>query len=331
MPKNLDFGIVNYNGGSELLKCIQTIRELRDVNTNIFIFDNASTDNSISIAKNTFSDCTFIESKKNIGYAGACNALIPHLTTEIIVLCNMDLEFHKDWGKQVLNCFKDHIEAASISTAVYDKETLRLYSGGVFFFYDLYPLSSEKLLSQDYPYNVFGSYGAIMTFRKDVFNKIGTFDEDYFLFFEETEFYLRMNMNGLKTMYCPTAKVFHHRSISTIRYSPLKLFYSERNRILTAFKYLPLFYFPFVFPFSVIRFLIMAKSSGIPGSDGQGKRINKQAIILTIVKAWFEAFYKIPREWKKRQAIWKHTKYSPLDTLTLIKKYPLSFSDLKIK
>jgi GT2 family glycosyltransferase len=331
MPQELDFGIVNFNGGPELLKCMQTILELNDINAHIFILDNASTDNSIAAAKKTFPHCTFIESDKNLGYAGACNRLIPYLKTEIVVLCNMDLEFHKDWGIRLLDCFNDHREAASVSTAVYDRETSKLYSGGVFFFHDLYPLSSETLVSPDEPYDVFGSYGAVMTFRREVFEKIGTFDEDYFLFFEETEFFLRMNVNGLRTLFCPAARVFHHRSIATVRYSPLKLFYSERNRLLTAFKYLPLFYFPFVFPLSAVRFLVMAQSSGIPGSDGRGKKVSKQTIILTIAKAWLAALLKLPGEWKKRRKLWNQTRQSPLDTLALIRKYPLSFSELKIR
>lgn len=328
--QRIDFGIVNYNGGTALTKCIQTILGLKGIQSRIFILDNASTDNSLYLAKNQFDECTYIELDHNIGYAGACNKLIQYLESHIIVLCNMDLEFDSDWGLNLLKCFIQNPEAVSVSTAVYDRETGKLYSGGVFYFHDLYPLSSEVLLSKDQPYDVTACYGAVMTFRREIFNKIGGFDEDYFLFFEETEFYLRMSINNLKTIYCPTARVFHFRSVSSIRYSPLKLFYSERNRVWTAFKYLPYWYFPLTFIFSILRFITMAKS-GIPENDGQGKKVKKSTIIFTIFKAWIEAILKMPNEFEKRKKIWAQTKSTPIDTLKIIKQYPLSFSDLKVK
>jgi GT2 family glycosyltransferase len=329
MDKRIDIGIVNYNGGSELSRCIQTILELEMVDVRIFIADNASTDNSVTEAKAKFSGCTYFTLEKNIGYAGACNYLLPHLNAEIVVLCNMDLEFDPDWGKELLRCFAENPQAASVSTAVYEKETGKLYSGGVFFYHDLYPLSSETLQSTE-PYDVFGSYGAVMAFRRNVFDKAGLFDEDYFLFFEETEFYLRMNVFGLKTIFCPPAKVYHHRSVSTIRYSPLKLYYSERNRIMTAYKYFPIWYFPAVFFLSAYRILLMAKK-GIPGKDGQGKKVSKVTIFVTIAKAWVDAMFFIPRETKKRVKLWRSSEYSPGFTLELVNKYKLSTSDLRVK
>jgi GT2 family glycosyltransferase len=329
MQKRIDVGIVNYNGGLELIKCIETILGLRGVDVNVLVADNASTDGSAIEAKKRFPQCTYLLLETNSGYAGACNYLIPHLKTDVIVLCNMDLEFDPDWGKELLDCFTKNPQAAAVSTAVYEKETGRLYSGGVFFYNDLYPLSSESLKSNE-PYDVFGSYGAIMAFRRDVFKKTGMFDKDYFLFFEETEFYLRMNVFGLRTIFCPSAKVYHHRSVSTIRYSPLKLYYSERNRMMTAYKYFPLWYFPFVFIISAYRILLMAKK-GVPGKDGQGRKVSKFTIVFTIGKAWLDALRFIPRETKKRMQMWKKSEYSPAFTLELIRKYKLRASELRVK
>ena len=75
----------------------------------------------------------------------------------------------------------------------------------------------------------------------------------------------------------------------------------------------------------------MTQSSGIPQNDGQGKKVKKTTIIVTLFKAWIFALLKIPREWKKRKQIWSQTSLTPVDTLRIIKKYPLSFSDLKVK
>jgi hypothetical protein len=169
-----------------------------------------------------------------------------------------------------------------------------------------------------------------MAFRKDVFEKAGVFDNDYFLFFEETEFFLRMNVFGLRTILCPSAKVYHHRSVSTIRYSPLKLYYSERNRMMTAYKYFPLWYFPLVFIISAYRIFLMAKN-GVPGKDGQGRKVSKVTIVLTIIRAWLASLYYIPRENRKKVQIWKKSDYSTSYIFTLINKYKLTVSELRVK
>lgn len=330
MTKTIDIGIVNYNGGEYLQKCIQSIKKMEGVSCNIFILDNASSDRSAEDAGKMFPDCTVIRSDVNLGYAGGCNRLISYLKSDIIALCNMDLEFASDWGLKIFECFESNRDAGSIGSMVVEKETGSIYSSGVFFYWDLYPLSSNVKPATDKYYEVFGSYGAVMVFKRDVFEKIGMFDNDYFLFFEETEFYLRMNINKIKTIFNPVAKVYHHRSVSTVKYSPLKLFYSERNRIWTVFKYVPLWYFPFTFPISLFRFYLMSKR-GVPGADGKGNSIKKATIIKVLLQAWGTAIMHLGREWKKRQALWKKTRLTPSDTLRLISKYKLPESELRIK
>lgn len=330
VEKVIDIGIVNYNGGDYLSKCVKSITEIEGILCNIYILDNASTDQSIEAVENTYPQCVIIRSEKNLGYAGGCNLLIQHFKSDIVALCNMDLEFSPDWGMKIFECFQKNTDAASVGSMVIERDTGKVYSSGVFFYWDFYPLSSnEKPLSDDY-YEVFGSYGAVMVFKRDVFEKIGLFDNDYFLFFEETEFYWRLNINQLKTIFNPQAKVYHHRSVSTIKYSPLKLFYSERNRIWTAFKYLPLWYFPFIFPLSIYRLYIMSKR-GVPSSDGSGKSIRPLTVITVLLKAWILAFFNFGREWRKRVAMWKNTGLTTIDTLKIIRKYKLPTSELRIK
>lgn len=330
MKDVIDFGIINYNGGDYLEKCIRSIKKMEGVNCRIFILDNASSDSSAVSVEEEFPDCSVIYSEKNLGYAGGCNRLLTHLKSDIVVLCNMDLEFAADWGLRTLECFESHPEASSAGSMVLDKQSGSIYSSGVFFYWDLFPLCSNDKPATEDCYEVFGSYGAVMAFRREVFEKIGMFDNDYFLFFEETEFYWRMNINKLKTIFNPQARVFHHRSVSTIKYSPLKLYYSERNRVWTAFKYMPLWYFPLTFPISLARFFLMARR-GIPGADGKGNSVHKAVVIAVLFKAWFAALIGLGREWKKRRQLWKGTVLSTMDTLRLICKYKLSNSELKIK
>ncbi len=328
MSLTLDVGIVNYNGGIHLSKCIASLQKLSKSKVNIFIFDNASSDNSFEEAKKQFPHCTFLTSGKNLGYAGGCNKLLSAMNADIVAFCNMDLEFDPKWGNAILSCYHNHPEAWSVASLVMEKESRNIYSSEVKLFWDLFAVSLQNPPPCYAPYNVISAYGAVMTFRRNVFDRIGNFDEDYFLFFEETEFYLRMNAAFLQTLLAPHAQVYHYRSLATVRFSPTKLYYSERNRIWTAFKYLPLWYFPFTFPLSIIRFALMSRK-GVPKHDGSGSSLSVVKIFSVLVKAWISALLHLPREWKKRRKILKIMRSKSV-ILELIKNHLVPLRYLKV-
>jgi GT2 family glycosyltransferase len=251
------------------------------------------------------------------------------MQSPIVAFCNMDLEFTPEWGRTVLSCFEERPDAWSVASLVIEKESGEIYSSAVRFFWDLFPLSSRQPPAGDDPYDVISAYGAVMAFRRELFGRIGPFDSDYFLFFEETEYYLRMHANGLRTMLCPRARVHHHRSVSTVRFSSVKLYYSERNRLLTAFKYLPLWYLPLLFPLSALRFALMSRG-GIPSADGKGTTVSRSGIIRTLFAAWLAAMRCFPREWRKRKRILRRPA-SALRTLRLIAAHRLSLNELRLK
>lgn len=326
----IDVGIVNYNSGNCLSSCIESLLNMKGVNVNVFVFDNNSIDASLQIAEEKFPQCKYYKSKVNLGYAGGCNHLIKEFTSEIVAVCNMDLVFDPEWALNIIRDFNDHPDVDSLSSSVIQSENNEVYATDIHFFWDLHPMCVAEQCESGQFRKVFGAYGAVMAFRKRLFSQIGFFEEDYFLFFEETEFFLRMNINNKFVGISPDAKVFHHRSVATIKYSPMKLYYSERNRIFTVLKYLPLWYIPFVFPLSLIRMYIMMKN-GVPQNDGAGKKINKVQIGITLLKAWFSALLKIPREWKKRRNLWKESPYNPVETLRIIRRYCLNVNQLRVR
>ena len=293
----IDVGIINYNGGSELSECVKSLMA-QTQSVRVLVYDNASTDNSIQILKEQGLDCKVIESPKNLGYAGACNGLLENMDADIQVLCNMDLEFDPTWAENLLKCFDRHPEAGSIASLVMEKSGV-VNAVGVQFGPDLFAkneASGLNIADADVrEKEVFGCYGAVMSFRKIAAEAAGKMDASFFLFFEETEWYFRHNLAGFKTVFCPDAKVYHERSMTTVRYSPRKLFYSERNRLRTAVRLLPwsdVLKLPFL---GFVRYLKMAKG-GVPGQSGDGKKLSKVSICTALFKAWFQAFVMLPEE-----------------------------------
>lgn len=293
----IDVGIINYNGGLELSECVGSLLA-QSVPVRVLVFDNASTDDSIAQLRKKNLDCKIIESSKNLGYAGACNGLLENMDSDIQVLCNMDLEFDPTWAENLLRCFDRHPEAGSVASLVMEKSGV-VNAVGVRFGADLFAKNEASGLdiseADVREKEVFGCYGAVMSFRKSAAVAAGKMDASFFLFFEETEWYFRHNLAGFKTVFCPEAKVYHERSMTTVRYSPRKLFYSERNRLRTAVRLLPLADVLKLPLQGFVRYLNMAKG-GVPGQSGDGKKLSKVSICVALAKAWLQALVMLPDE-----------------------------------
>ena len=293
----IDVGIINYNGGLELSECVGSLLA-QSVPVRVLVFDNASTDDSIAQLRKKNLDCKIIESSKNLGYAGACNGLLENMDSDIQVLCNMDLEFDPTWAENLLHCFERHPEAGSVASLVMEKSGV-VNAVGVRFGADLFAKNEASGLdiseADVREKEVFGCYGAVMSFRKSAAVAAGKMDASFFLFFEETEWYFRHNLAGFKTVFCPEAKVYHERSMTTVRYSPRKLFYSERNRLRTAVRLLPLADVLKLPLQGFVRYLNMAKG-GVPGQSGDGKKLSKVSICVALAKAWLQALVMLPDE-----------------------------------
>ena len=320
----MEVGIINYNGGEELLRCVKSLTS-QSVPVRVLVYDNASVDNSIELLERSGEPCEIIRSEKNLGYAGACNGLRQKMTSEIQVLCNMDLDFDKDWAKNLLDCFGRHPDAASVASLVMERSGV-VNAIGVLFSEDLFAEnegSGKNANETDIrEKEVFGCYGAVMAFRKECADKVGELDESFFLFFEESEWYFRFNLCGYKTFFCPKAKVYHERSLTTVRYSPRKLYYSERNRLRSAVRLLPIASLVRLPVVACKRYLRMAKG-GVPKQSSDGKKLSKVSICNALFKAWIEALFSIPKEWGIRIQYEERYGNVKRKTLEILERYPL--------
>ena len=320
----INVGIINYNGGLELSECVGSLLA-QSVPVRVLVFDNASTDDSIAQLRKKNLDCKIIESSKNLGYAGACNGLLENMDSDIQVLCNMDLEFDPTWAENLLRCFERHPEAGSVASLVMEKSGV-VNAVGVRFGADLFAKNEASGLdiseADVREKEVFGCYGAVMSFRKSAAVATGKMDASFFLFFEETEWYFRHNLAGFKTVFCPEAKVYHERSMTTVRYSPRKLFYSERNRLRTAVRLLPLADVLKLPLQGFMRYLNMAKG-GVPGQSGDGKKLSKVSICVALAKAWLQALVMLPDELVIRKKYRKKFRNVGAKVREILDAYPI--------
>lgn len=346
----IDFGVVNYNGGEALLHCVRSILEQAGGHGRVRVFDNASADGSAEAVKAAYPEVEVIRSERNLGYAGALNRLIGAATGEVVVLCNMDLEFDTGWSQAVRSAFSASPGAAAVSSLVVEQtEPPVINSLGVRFYGDLH----AQNVGSGEPYDPgavqrraergFGSYGAVMCFRSAALEGL-EFDDSYFLFFEETDFFLRFHLSGHRTVFAPDALVRHRRSLSTRRYSPLKLYYGERNRLTTVFKLLPVWYWPISAFWTARRLLALSaetrptKGPGRPGGAGEGdadvarpELPSTMVIVRTLLRAWIRAIMRLPGTLGKRREFFRSAESRPGEALALLREYRLPTEQLRLR
>ena len=219
---DISFIIVNWNTRDVLMDCIDSIyKTVMDIDWEIYVVDNNSTDGSQAAVKQKFPNIKLIENETNTGFAHANNQALSIMHGRFAVLLNSDAVLKEDSIKKLLAFMTGNPSAAiagvqllnddgsrqnsidnfpSTETEIFNKSILRLFFPGK------YP---SKNISYKDPIEVDSVIGACMIVRRESMDEVGLFDEDYFIFLEETDWCFRMNKKGWKVYHVPDAEVFH--------------------------------------------------------------------------------------------------------------------------
>lgn len=223
--KKISVSIVNYNAGDFLLRCLESLEKSTNVDLDIYVVDNASSDNSLEKAIKKFPKVNFIKNQENLGFSKAHNQILRKIKTEFILILNPDTEVSSDAiSKMVLFLEKNPkvgaltcklvLENGKLDWASHRGFPTPLASFMYYFLKDdsLYHLSKKSL---DTPHEVDAISGSFFMTRKSVLEKVGLFDEDYFMYAEDIDLCYRIKKAGLKIMYVPTATTIHHKGVSS--------------------------------------------------------------------------------------------------------------------
>jgi len=227
--------ILNYNGAKDTIECLESIYK----NTNykrsqVILVDNASKGNDIRLIekwkKETGYDFIFIRNPENLGFAGGVNVGIKKALEEgadYIWLLNNDTVVEKDTLKNLLLAFDQPYNIGMVSSKIYsyfDRSKVQ-FNGKK----SCYIGSPDK--DDDKPAFMDLAPVCSVLISKEVFEKIGFFNEDYFLYFEDNDFCKRLKDAGFQLLYYPFSKVYHKggASIGSWLKSPISAYYATRN------------------------------------------------------------------------------------------------------
>lgn len=242
--------IVNWNGEEVIKSCLVALEKITYTNKEVIVVDNNSSDQSTkTIAK--FPKVKLIHSKENLGFAGGNNLGLTYASGEFILLLNSDTVVTENFLSELISSLqKDEKLGVVQPKIVFKDEASRsplINSIGADFTTTgfLYYLGYRKKANDD-KYNhdayIFSAYGACMLIRKKVIEEVGLFDEKFFMYFEETDFCMRVWLAGWKIKYISNVTIFHEGGVSSKKFGVDKIyFHSFKNRICTYIKNLEIY------------------------------------------------------------------------------------------
>ena len=239
--------IVNFNGRHLLESCLPaTLGEVAQLEGEIILVDNASSDGSLTYVQTTFPQILLVENPRNEGFAGGCNAGVRVAKADVVVLLNNDAVPQPGWLRRLL----DALEPANVAVAASVVQEAR-YPGAYELGTGSISVIGHPIPNVDHdPARPFYATGCSLAFKKPIFPE--PFDPIYFAYFEDALLSWRAHLRGLLVARAVESKVTHLGSATALQQPTLAAYYWERNRILTLLlcyqratlvKLIPLFIF----------------------------------------------------------------------------------------
>ena len=219
---DLSIIIVNWNTREYLLRCLKSVfGSENSPSWEVIVVDNGSQDGSGKEVKQFSPKIHLIANEQNLGFAKATNQGLIHASGRYLLLLNPDTEVKQGAIDPFVHFMENHPDAGiaggqllnqdgskqnsianfpTLATELLNKRLLR------WLFPAMFPGKERNYVE---PIEVDSVIGACMVVRREAMEKVGLLDEDYFLFFEETDWCYRMRKGGWKVFHLPQAEVVH--------------------------------------------------------------------------------------------------------------------------
>jgi GT2 family glycosyltransferase len=248
--------IVNYNVEYFLEQCLNSVfNALEGINSEVFVVDNNSVDNSIEMVKTKFPSVKCIENKVNVGFSKANNQAIELSSSEFVLLLNPDTVVEESTFRKVLEFMNNHTDAGGLGVRMVDgkgrflPESKRGLPTPAVAFYKIFGLS--KLFRKSPKFNKYhlgylDEYknhevdilsGAFMMMRSEALEKVGLLDETFFMYGEDIDLSYRIQLGGWKNYYCSDTTIIHYKGESTKKSSVNYVFVFYRAMVIFAEKH----------------------------------------------------------------------------------------------
>jgi len=230
--------IVNYNVKEFLQNLVHSLQKaVSIINHEIIVVDNASDDGSVEFIREKFPQITLIVNQTNLGFSKANNAALKIAKGKFILLINPDTIVSEDTITKMIEFLNEHPDAGLAGCKILNPDgslqlaCRRSFPGPWTSFCKVTGLSTlfpkSKLfakynltyLDENSTYEVDAISGSFMMMKREAYEKVGGFDEQFFMYGEDLDLCYRIQKNGYKVYYYPGTQIIHYKGESTKRSS----------------------------------------------------------------------------------------------------------------
>lgn len=251
---DLSIIILSFNTRKILVSCLESIfKHTKNISYEVIVVDNASIDDSVSHVKSHFPKVKLIKNKDNLGFSGGNNVGIKNAKGRYILFLNSDTQVVENALFDLVKFLDKNKNVGAIGPKLINNDGSIQPSAGKF---PTLPVVFLMLFQEHFGGNqlVRGSFdnlrevdwvmGAALMVRHDVLEKVGLFDEEIFMYYDEVELCYRIKKAGFPIYYYPKPEIVHlwQKSSSTGRRGPilanfksLIYFYQKHRSFLALF------------------------------------------------------------------------------------------------
>lgn len=297
--------IVNLNGGEIFKDCLNSLSKISYPNWELIVVDNGSIDRSGTLPLNLKIrnlKVKIIENKENLGFAVANNQGYKISRGRYVLLLNNDTKVEQDFLLNLIRRMEMDNKVGVIQPKIYLMDRPEYLDNAGSFLTRIGFLThlgfGEKDGSQfAKEREIFSVKGACMLVRREVIEKVGLFDSDFFSYFEESDFCWRVWMGGWRVLFFPNAVIYHKLGFTIRRLDVSDLnFHYYKNRICSLLKNLEIKNLILIFAPHLLISISLIFLFLLRGQIKYSMMIGK-AIIWNI--------WNLPNTFKKRQKIQK--------------------------
>ena len=242
--------VINYNAKEYLESCLNSVLNSDYPNFEVIIVDNGSEDGSLEFLEEISKskpNINVIKNEENLGPSAARNQGIKIAKGKYVAFLDNDTRVRPLWLKEAIKVFEADPKIGACQCKLILDDTDNIidcvgeYLGQYGFLVHVVTPGEEKDVGQyDIIIEIFAAKSAGMIARKDVLNKIGGFDDDYFIYMEESDLCWRIWLLGYKVTLIPNSIVYHRFGASSVvlpeKINYLVKFHGTKNYISSLIK-----------------------------------------------------------------------------------------------
>ena len=252
--------VLNWNGSDDTASCLQSLSKVKEkgFKKTVVVVDNASSDNSVGQISKAFPKIKIIKNAKNLGFTGGNNVGIAYAMkkgADYVLVLNNDTVVKADFLEHLLTSFSD-TQVGMVCPKIYfakghefhkkryrssDLGNVLWAVGGKIDWKNVYATNQgvDEVDKGQYDKvaEVNFAPGACVLISRKLLETVGTFDEKYYLYFEDTDQAVRARKAGFKVLYDPKAVIWHKVAGSSAIGSDLNDYFITRNRLLFGMRY----------------------------------------------------------------------------------------------